>query len=168
MFPNSRMFWNVRAMPARTTFSGFGGRIDPSSVTFPSVGMYMPVRQLKKVVFPAPLGPMRPTISPSCTFMLTSSTAVRPPKRIVTPLASRTIFVPTSCGVRWGSVMVTSPLEVLCLDELAEFLVVLVELDLPALAGNEALGTEPHHDDEQQAEHQQPVVVDLAQLLGEA
>ena len=30
--------------------------------------MYMPVRQLKNVVLPAPLGPMRPTISPSCTL----------------------------------------------------------------------------------------------------
>ncbi len=90
MFANSRMFWKVRAMPARTTASGFGGRVSPLSVTWPSVGMYMPVRQLKNVVLPAPLGPMSPTISPSCTFMLTSSTAVRPPNRIVTPLASRT------------------------------------------------------------------------------
>jgi hypothetical protein len=96
MLPKSRMFWNVRAIPARTTFSGLGGSFVPLSVTVPSVGMYMPVRQLKNVVLPAPLGPMRPTISPSWTCMLTSSTAVRPPKRIVTPLASSTILEPTS------------------------------------------------------------------------
>ena len=37
---------------------------------------------------------------------------------------------------------------------------------MPALAGDESLGAEPHHDHEQQPEHEQPVVVDLAQLLG--
>ena len=107
MLLKSRMFWKVRAMPARTTFSGFGGSFSPPSMTVPVVGMYIPVRQLKKVVFPAPLGPISPTISPSCTCMLTSSTAVRPPKRIVTLLASRTTVVPTWCLAACGSVTVT-------------------------------------------------------------
>ena len=39
MLPNSRMFWNVRAIPARTTLRGFGGRIAPLNVTSPSVGL---------------------------------------------------------------------------------------------------------------------------------
>ena len=64
MFANRRMFWNVRAMPAMTTLRGRGGSTLPLSRTSPSVGRYMPVRQLKNVVLPAPLGPMSPTISP--------------------------------------------------------------------------------------------------------
>ena len=39
MAPNSRMFWKVRAIPARTTLRGFGGRIAPLNVTSPSVGL---------------------------------------------------------------------------------------------------------------------------------
>src|SRR5437763_14931421 len=46
--------------------------------------------QLKPVVFPAPLGPMRPTISNSSTLRLTSERACRPPKRIDSSTASRT------------------------------------------------------------------------------
>src|ERR1041384_2421777 len=46
--------------------------------------------QLKMVVFPAPLGPMRPTISNSLTRRLTSVSACTPPKRMETPTASRT------------------------------------------------------------------------------
>src|SRR3954453_9536221 len=45
--------------------------------------------QLKMVVLPAPLGPMRPTISNSSTLSVTSRSACRPPKRIETPVASR-------------------------------------------------------------------------------
>src|SRR3954447_10374790 len=46
--------------------------------------------QLKQVVLPAPLGPMRPTISNSSTSKATSSSACRPPKRIDRSMASRT------------------------------------------------------------------------------
>src|SRR3954470_2125322 len=46
--------------------------------------------QLKHVVFPAPFGPMRPTISNSSSSRLTSSRACRPPKRIDRSWASRT------------------------------------------------------------------------------
>src|SRR5690348_2251839 len=38
--------------------------------------------QLNAVVLPAPLGPIRPTISNSLTSRLTSCSACRPPKRI--------------------------------------------------------------------------------------
>src|SRR6478672_3372854 len=38
--------------------------------------------QLNAVVFPAPLGPIRPTISNSLTSRLTSCSACSPPKRI--------------------------------------------------------------------------------------
>ena len=47
----------------------------------------MPSRQLKNVVLPAPFGPMSPTISPSSTSRLTSSSAVMPANVFVTPCA---------------------------------------------------------------------------------
>ena len=36
----------------------------PSNMTLPAVGTYMPAMQLKVVLLPEPLGPMRPRISP--------------------------------------------------------------------------------------------------------
>jgi hypothetical protein len=59
---------------------------------------------LKKVVLPAPLGPISPMISPRSTRKFTESTAVRPPKRMVTFSASRMALPPdtdvacTPCG----------------------------------------------------------------------
>src|SRR2546426_10177591 len=44
---------------------------------------------LMVVVLPEPLGPMRPRISPSFTRRARSSTATRPPKRLVSPRVSR-------------------------------------------------------------------------------
>src|SRR6476661_8772191 len=43
---------------------------------------------LKRVVLPAPLGPMMPRISPGAARRLTSFTAVSPPKRLVTASSS--------------------------------------------------------------------------------
>src|SRR3546814_8338837 len=40
---------------------------------------------LKNVVFPAPLGPIKPYICPASISRSTRSTAVRPPKRTVNP-----------------------------------------------------------------------------------
>src|SRR5690349_8490583 len=40
--------------------------------------------RLKQVVLPAPLGPMRLTISPFCTVKETSATAAMPPKLFAT------------------------------------------------------------------------------------
>ena len=45
--------------------------------------------RLKTVVFPAPLGPMRNTISPSSTWKLTSLVASSPPNRLFTFSNSR-------------------------------------------------------------------------------
>jgi len=39
MLWKSRMFWNVRAMPSRTTIRGLGGSGLPSKVTEPKVGL---------------------------------------------------------------------------------------------------------------------------------
>ena len=48
---------------------------------------------LKNVVLPAPLGPISETIALRGIENETSLTAVRPPKRLVTPLASRRFVV---------------------------------------------------------------------------
>ena len=45
--------------------------------------------QLKRVLFPAPLGPMMLRISPSATVKEMSSLATSPPNRFVIPWTSR-------------------------------------------------------------------------------
>ena len=65
-----------------------GGRpamFSPLKRMRPEVGRSTPVRQLKNVLLPAPLGPMTARISPRCTSKLTLLSAVRPPKRMVRP-----------------------------------------------------------------------------------
>src|SRR5450830_1729710 len=49
----------------------------------PDVGRCAPVRHEKRVVLPAPFGPMTPKISPGSTSNETALTATRPPKRFV-------------------------------------------------------------------------------------
>src|SRR5262249_60910836 len=55
----------------------------PLNTIRPLVGRNTPVRQLKKVDLPAPLGPMIPRISPAGTASDTLLSAASPPKRIV-------------------------------------------------------------------------------------
>ena len=81
----SATFWNVRATPRLTTrCTGVRSRSSPSKTTRPSSGLYRRVITLNAVVFPAPLGPISPTISPAGTSKDTSSSATTPPKRRVT------------------------------------------------------------------------------------
>jgi len=55
------MFWKVRAMPASATLCGSVGEYGlPSSSKVPESGWYRPVITLKKVVLPAPFGPISP------------------------------------------------------------------------------------------------------------
>ena len=64
-----RGIWNVRPTPRRHIRSaGHAGRVasvEPDAC--PRWGAMPPARQLSSVDFPAPLGPMRPKISPSST-----------------------------------------------------------------------------------------------------
>src|SRR5881296_2654540 len=55
----------------------------PLNMIRPLVGRSTPVRQLKKVDLPAPLGPMIPRISPAGTRRDTFVSAASPPKRTV-------------------------------------------------------------------------------------
>src|SRR6266566_3326353 len=55
----------------------------------PDAGRTNPLIASMSVDLPAPLGPMRPTISPGETVSDTPSTAVTPPNRTVSPLIRR-------------------------------------------------------------------------------
>src|SRR5260370_14148105 len=81
-------------MGAGSPFGGGGGGGCPASSSpfgkmRPLVGLRTRVTQLKKVLLPAPLGPMMARISPRGTVRLTLPTAVRPPKRMVSPSVRR-------------------------------------------------------------------------------
>src|SRR3954447_12728801 len=71
-------------MPAREIRLG-GNPVmsEPLSRMRPEVGRSTPVTQLKKVLLPAPFGPMMARISPRRMSRLTLLTAVKPPKRMV-------------------------------------------------------------------------------------
>src|SRR5262244_4275760 len=55
----------------------------PSKMIRPEVGVCCPVSRLKKVVFPAPFGPITECSEPSSTSMVTPLTAVSAPKDFV-------------------------------------------------------------------------------------
>src|SRR5215472_34292 len=77
--------WKVRPMPSRACVAADASVTSmPAKRMRPALGTRSPATQLKKVDFPAPLGPMRPTISPSATVRSASATAVKPAKRLVT------------------------------------------------------------------------------------
>src|SRR5258708_16561401 len=61
----------------------------PSIRMDPADGRSSPLIRLKRVVFPAPFGPMRATISPSATAKLTRWRTRRPPKLRATSVPSR-------------------------------------------------------------------------------
>src|SRR5438876_12149838 len=60
----------------------------PAKTTDPLVGEWKPLRRLKQVVLPAPLGPISPTISPVSTVRLRLLTAASPPQRFERSRAS--------------------------------------------------------------------------------
>src|SRR5437763_2534596 len=62
----------------------------PSNSIEPAVGASVPESMLKIVLLPEPFGPIRPRISPSSTWNETLATAVKPPKRLTSPLTSST------------------------------------------------------------------------------
>src|SRR5215472_16645392 len=66
----------------------------PRKRTLPADGRNVPLITLKSVVFPAPLGPMKPQMCFSGTSKLTSFKAATPPKYFVSPWTSR-IFTPS-------------------------------------------------------------------------
>jgi len=98
----SKLFttWKVRPTP-RWQRSAAGRRVtsSPSNQIEPWVGGNAPAIRLNRVDLPAPLGPIRPTISPRPTEIETSLLATRPEKRCVTPRVSSSAVMPGSpCG----------------------------------------------------------------------
>src|SRR5438067_2234546 len=72
----------------------------------PAVGATMPLMALKKVVLPAPFGPIRPTSSDAPISTLRLDSAVRPPNRTLSSRARRngsgTAFQPAHAGQALG------------------------------------------------------------------
>ena len=86
---NSSMRWKVRPMPSRArSYTGRPLMSLPARCTVPVSGRRIPRTQLKKVVLPAPLGPMRPTRSPGSTLRSTSRRASMPANVFLMPRAS--------------------------------------------------------------------------------
>ena len=98
---NSRMFWNVRPIPRSViACGGFAVTSSPSKTIVPPVGLYTPVSMLKKVVLPAPFGPMSDTIERSGMTKSTSFTATSPPNSLRTAVATRrSVIGPVPVGV---------------------------------------------------------------------
>src|SRR5215218_2336952 len=91
--PNRCPCWKLRAMPARARRAAFHEvTSDPSTTTEPLSGRSNPVMQLTSVVFPAPLGPIRPTTSRRPTSRSTSLSAWTPWNERETPVARRRLF----------------------------------------------------------------------------
>ena len=79
----------VREMPRPASWCGRRPlRVSPRQRSVPSSGRVKPQTTLNSVVLPAPFGPMTPSTSPCSTWRLTALSAVRPPKRTVTPSTS--------------------------------------------------------------------------------
>src|SRR4051794_36163079 len=82
--------WKVRARPRRACCSRDAWVTSrPRKRMLPSVGWASPARQLKNVLLPAPLGPIRPMISPSATSRSAPSTALNEPNALTMACASR-------------------------------------------------------------------------------
>src|SRR3990172_9153241 len=83
--------WKDRARPSRQM--ACGGRpvmSRPLKLMRPASGTRCPVITLKRVLLPAPLGPMIAAISPGSTRRLTPTRAWKPPKALATPETSST------------------------------------------------------------------------------
>src|SRR5918996_1356222 len=95
--------WNVRTIPRRAIrWDLTPPKASPLNVHVPVSGLSKPLIRLKKVVFPAPFGPMSAVIAPRCTSRCSTSTAFSPPNaremlshtRIASGLAT-----PGSCSI---------------------------------------------------------------------
>ncbi len=65
--------------------------------------------RLKTVVLPAPFGPMSPTNSRSPTVLVSSDTAVNPPKRMVQPSSSSSGVAMCQADLRFHSGQMNKP-----------------------------------------------------------
>src|SRR5208337_2307649 len=133
------------------TFSGARPSMRlPSNRISPSSGRESPESALKKVVFPAPFGPIMEKMRPLSMEKLSLLTAVRPPNRFTTSFVSR--IRPASATI--------SPLCALPVAGTLGFVhpfihrFVAFELALATRRGKYTRGPVDHHEDEDDAEHQ--------------
>src|ERR1700722_15296483 len=99
---NKRPARKARAIPARAKASGTAStNRRPSRRTSPAVGLWKPERTLMSVVFPAPFGPISPTISPGSSVNETPSIAASPPKRTEAPSVTSAI----ASGLKRGNLL---------------------------------------------------------------
>src|SRR3990172_7282393 len=90
MLANERGVCSTLAIPRCAISWGINRtRSRPLNSTLPSLGPKMPLIRFNKVDFPAPFGPMSPSISPLSTLKLTSFSAGNPPKYFVSLSPSR-------------------------------------------------------------------------------
>src|SRR6185312_8123949 len=83
MRANGWVIWKVRTMPAAQMRCGARPVMSwPCRVMRPVSGLWKPAMVANSVVLPAPLGPIRPTISPERTSSEAWSTALRPPNAL--------------------------------------------------------------------------------------
>ena len=81
---NGLVFWKVQAMPRFTTSHTRSELMSsPLKITFPLSARRTRVMSLRRVVLPAPFGPISPTIWSRRSSKPTSLTASSPPKRRV-------------------------------------------------------------------------------------
>src|SRR5207244_1591579 len=151
---NRRMFWKVRAIPARVTWYALRPARDlPSRRMSPAVGACTPVTRLKNVVLPAPFGPIRPWISPEATVRWTSWSARRPPKRFVSPLTSR-----RGSGEGIGALQALGAPQVQARQALGALGA--LQLDAASAARDQTLRPEDHDGDEHGAEDEVAVLLE--------
>src|SRR6185369_1230341 len=143
--------WTVRPMPSRVASYGSPPVMScPAKRMIPASGFTKPVMRLNTVVFPAPLGPMRKTTSPSSTWKLTSLVASSPPNRLLTFSNSRMRAIASALHRTDGACL---PPELRSPHE---------ERDHPAREEDD------HHDQQRPVDHQVGVLeVRLEDLRGE-
>src|SRR5579883_1469094 len=101
--------WRVRAIPSLARSCGRWRRNGrPSKLMVPDAGRTKPQITLNSVVFPAPLGPISPTISPLRTRSDTRSRATSAPNDTLTSstlssVASRSVIALRRRAARWSS-----------------------------------------------------------------
>src|SRR6185369_11259096 len=105
--------WNERMMPRRATSAGRSRVMSvPLKRMVPAVGGRNLVSRLKKVVLPAPLGPISAWMAPRRTRRFTLSTATKPLNSLVRPRVSRMVspvIESRECAPRGPSSRVAAP-----------------------------------------------------------